>query len=267
MDGCMLMNKKTTVMCLVQKKKKKKKVFIYILLSFLFWGQKMQSLCASHLFRPPTKFTSFHFIPDTTFLCHACLTLMAAVTARGFCLVTQVMEFSVIPPCHVSGPGCLSNMMVLCVFGHEKDASSTVEEGGTPTLSAQKKMDEQPLGRRAAILFVCFFGLQASYLTWGVLQERIMTYEYGKTDTTPGEFFKNSQFLVFVNRILAFVIALLVIVFQHQPRHSAPLYKYSFSSFSNIMSSWFQYEALKFVSFPTQVRACMRLVFPALVDV
>ena len=145
-------------------------------------------------------------------------------------------------------------MLVLCVFGHEKDGGSTAEEGGAPVLSAQKKMDEQPLSKRATILFICFFGLQASYLTWGVLQERIMTHEYGKTDTTPGEFFKNSQFLVFVNRILAFIIALLVIVFQHQPKHAAPLFKYSFSSFSNIMSSWFQYEALKFVSFPTQVR-------------
>ncbi len=35
----------------------------------------------------------------------------------------------------------------------------------------------------------------------------------------------------------------------------APLFKYSFCSFSNIMSSWCQYEALKYVSFPTQVLA------------
>ncbi|KAK7506804.1 hypothetical protein BaRGS_00001655 [Batillaria attramentaria] len=153
-----------------------------------------------------------------------------------------------------AGPGCMPNMLVLCVFGHEKDASSTVEEGG-PAVSAQKKMEEQPFIKRATVLLLCFFGLQASYLTWGVLQERIMTHEYGRTDTEAGEFFRNSQFLVFVNRILAFAIALLVIVFQHQPKHTAPLYKYSFSSFSNIMSSWCQYEALKFVSFPTQVLA------------
>ena len=66
--------------------------------------------------------------------------------------------------------------------------------------------------------------------------------------------FKNSQFLVFVNRILAFTVALAYITLgPSQPRHRAPLYKYSYSSLSNIMSSWFQYEALKFVSFPTQV--------------
>ena len=33
----------------------------------------------------------------------------------------------------------------------------------------------------------------------------------------------------------------------------APLYKLCFPSFSNVMSSFSQYEALKFVSFPTQV--------------
>ncbi|XP_076464930.1 adenosine 3'-phospho 5'-phosphosulfate transporter 1-like [Babylonia areolata] len=163
-----------------------------------------------------------------------------------------------------AGPGCASNLLVLCVFGREKDAGSVAEEGGSPVLSAEKKMEAQPLLKRTAILIVCFLGLQASYLTWGVLQERIMTHEYGKTDTTPGEYFKNSQFLVFVNRILAFVIALLVIVFQHQPQHTAPLYKYSFSSFSNIMSSWFQYEALKYVSFPTQVLAKASKVIPVM---
>ncbi|KAL8610954.1 hypothetical protein ACOMHN_042570 [Nucella lapillus] len=163
-----------------------------------------------------------------------------------------------------AGPGCVPNFLVLCVFGQEKDAGSVAEEGGSPTLSAEKKMEAQPLFKRAAILTVSFLGLQASYLTWGVLQERIMTHEYGRTSTSPGEYFKNSQFLVFVNRILAFVIALLVIVFQHQPKHSAPLYKYSFSSFSNIMSSWFQYEALKFVSFPTQVLAKASKVIPVM---
>lgn len=65
--------------------------------------------------------------------------------------------------------------------------------------------------------------------------------------------FKDSQFLVFVNRILAFSLSGSYILLRRQPRHSMPLYKYAYCSFSNIMSSWCQYEALKFVSFPTQV--------------
>lgn len=92
-----------------------------------------------------------------------------------------------------------------------------------------------------------------------------MTYEYGKTETSSGEFFKNSQFLVFINRILAFIIGCTVLVLQRpQPRHTAPLFKYSYSSFSNIMSSWCQYEALKFVSFPTQVLAKASKVIPVM---
>lgn len=111
---------------------------------------------------------------------------------------------------------------------------------------------------RSAVLLFCVVGLQASYLTWGLIQERIMTQKYGAIAGVGGEKFQNSQFLVFVNRLLAFVVAGAVISFGTQPKHGCALYKFSFASFSNIMSSWFQYEALKFVSFPTQVlgKAC-----------
>ncbi|ELU06404.1 hypothetical protein CAPTEDRAFT_198389 [Capitella teleta] len=76
--------------------------------------------------------------------------------------------------------------------------------------------------------------------------------------------FKNSQFLVFVNRILALVVAMIIINVKQQPRHRAPLCKYSFGSLSNIMSSWFQYEALKFVSFPVQVLGKASKVIPVM---
>merc|ERR1719452_387029 len=49
-----------------------------------------------------------------------------------------------------------------------------------------------------------------------------------------------------------------------QPRHKAPLYKYSYCSLSNIMSSWCQYEALKYVSFPTQVLAKASKIIPVM---
>jgi len=66
--------------------------------------------------------------------------------------------------------------------------------------------------------------------------------------------FKDSQFLVFVNRILAFVISGLYLLMKRPPPHNCPLYKFAYCSLSNILSSWCQYEALKFVTFPTQVR-------------
>lgn len=106
--------------------------------------------------------------------------------------------------------------------------------------------------------------LQASYLTWGVLQERVMTRTYGATETDPGEKFKDSQFLVFMNRILAFTVAGLYCALTKQPRHGAPMYKYSFASLSNILSSWCQYEALKYISFPTQVLAKASKVIPVM---
>ena len=43
--------------------------------------------------------------------------------------------------------------------------------------------------------------------------------------------FKNSQFLVFVNRVLALTVAGIYILLTRQPRHTAPLYSYSYSSF------------------------------------
>jgi len=47
--------------------------------------------------------------------------------------------------------------------------------------------------------------------------------------------------------------------------HTAPLYKFSFSSVSNIMSSVCQYEALKYVSFLTQVLAKSCKMVPVMV--
>lgn len=79
-----------------------------------------------------------------------------------------------------------------------------------------------------------------------------------------GEQFTNSQFLVFVNRILALVVAGIVVSMTHQPQQRTPFYKYSYSSISNTLSSWCQYEALKFVSFPTQVLAKASKVIPVM---
>ena len=73
------------------------------------------------------------------------------------------------------------------------------------------------------------------------------------------------RFLVFVNRVLAFFAAVAICNLSEQPKHRTPLYKYSFPSMSNVMSSWFQYEALKFVSFPTQVLAKACKVIPVMI--
>lgn len=92
-----------------------------------------------------------------------------------------------------------------------------------------------------------------------LLQERIVTGSYSGIE------FHNSQFLVFANRVLALLSSGLFLYVTTQPKHVSPFYKYSFSSLSNIISSWCQYEALKFISFPTQVLAKCCKVIPVMI--
>lgn len=112
-------------------------------------------------------------------------------------------------------------------------------------------------------LLFCFVGLFSSYLTWGILQEKIMTTSYTNGSNISRQF-TDSQFLVFVNMILAACLAGLWMWIIPQPIHKTPLYKYSFCSLSNTMSSWCQYEALKFISFPTHVLAKASKVIPVM---
>ena len=151
----------------------------------------------------------------------------------------------------------------MCIFGTPEEGAS-LEEG-----SSKPATDKPELSTSATAvkLFFCVAGLQISYLTWGVLQERVMTQGYETKAADGSTFlvkFKDSQFIVFMNRILALVVAGIYIMLTRQPRHTAPLYKYSYSSFSNIMSSWCQYEALKYVSFPTQVLCKASKVIPVM---
>lgn len=100
----------------------------------------------------------------------------------------------------------------------------------------------------ARILLTCTFGLLGSFLLWGILQERIMTHEYNTGK------FESSNFLIFANRVFSCVVALICIHYEEPSEPmTAPLYIFSYVSFSNVLSSWCQLEALKHVSFPTQV--------------
>lgn len=100
------------------------------------------------------------------------------------------------------------------------------------------------------LLQKCVTGLQLSYLTWGVVQEQLMTKEYAAGK------FSSSAFCVFMNRFLALFIALAIVTYRKSQSantkpQEAPTVYYAPSSISNSISSWAQYEALKYVSFPT----------------
>ncbi|XP_020784992.2 LOW QUALITY PROTEIN: adenosine 3'-phospho 5'-phosphosulfate transporter 1 [Boleophthalmus pectinirostris] len=160
-----------------------------------------------------------------------------------------------------TGSGLCFPVIKACVFGNEAKAS-LIDDG---SVSSRNDPDSGSSVKQIIKLLVCAAGLQVSYLTWGVLQERVMTRSYGgQSPEDEGERFKDSQFLVFMNRILALTVSGLWCLLFKQPRHGAPMYKYSFASLSNIMSSWCQYEALKFISFPTQVLAKASKVIPVM---
>lgn len=111
-------------------------------------------------------------------------------------------------------------------------------------------------------LVFCFVGLQLSYITWGIFQEQLMTKEYKMGR------FKSSAFCVFGNRFLALFISLGIVIYKKlvspKPLKEAPYYSYAPSSISNTISSWAQYEALKHVSFPTQVLSKSCKVIPVM---
>jgi len=85
-----------------------------------------------------------------------------------------------------------------------------------------------------------------------------------ENDNGPAEHFTNSLFLEFMNRILALVFSVVILLVRRQPAHTVPMYKYSYNALSNVMSSWCQYEALKYVSFPVQVLAKAGKVIPVM---
>lgn len=110
----------------------------------------------------------------------------------------------------------------------------------------------------------CLGGLVGCFLVWGVLQERMMTTAYD------GEKFATSSVLVFANKAFAAAAALLLWAPWREKRAPACAYKplpfvaFTWVAVSNTLSSWAQLEALKFVSFPTQVLAKASKLIPAL---
>lgn len=140
---------------------------------------------------------------------------------------------------------------------------------------------EDSMKGKAIRMVACFVGLQASYITWGLVQERIVTKAYGEGDDA--EFFPSSAFLVFGNRFLALFLAAAIVYWPWLGQQEgagasaasvggscasrglkAPLLQYAPASLSNILSSWAQYEALKYISFPTQVLSKSSKIIPVM---
>jgi adenosine 3'-phospho 5'-phosphosulfate transporter B2 len=114
-------------------------------------------------------------------------------------------------------------------------------------------------------LVFCFVGLQISYLTWGVMQERIMTTKMNPTPLVPDGMFPSPTFCVFSNRFLAIIVAAAICYHKYGTLTTpAPLWYYTPCAISNTISSWGQYAALKYVSFPMQVLFKSAKVIPVM---
>ena len=104
----------------------------------------------------------------------------------------------------------------------------------------------------------CAVGLNVSFGIWGLVQERMLTYPYD------GEYFVYSYGLVFLNRLGGLVLSTCLLYYYKVEWVSTPLYEFSFPAVANMLSSWCQYEALKYVTFPTQMLAKAFKVVPVM---
>jgi adenosine 3'-phospho 5'-phosphosulfate transporter B2 len=115
---------------------------------------------------------------------------------------------------------------------------------------------------------LCFCGLQASYLTWGYMQELIMTTHFTPTPSVPSGKFPSAAFCVFSNRFLAVLVAMVCVKIKHGSvfqNNKAPLIAFTPCALSNTMSSWSQYASLKYVSFPVQTVFKSSKIIPVMI--
>ena len=140
------------------------------------------------------------------------------------------------------------------VEANTEDASGVSKPLGTGTGGSFLNLNEwgEPDGTREEVVqraIFCAIGLNVTFCVWGVLQERMLTMPYN------GDFFEYSYGLVFMSRIGGVILSSMLVYHYKVVLISSPLWEYSFPSVANMLSSWCQYEALKYVSFPTQMLA------------
>lgn len=135
------------------------------------------------------------------------------------------------------------------------------QSGGRAGGRGPPKVEREHSASRSekVLLLFCFAGLQASYLTWGYVQEKVMTKEY-----STGKF-PSATFCVFSNRVFAILVALAATLYQHgRLTIPAPLMAFAPCSLSNSLSSWGQYQALHYVSFPLQTLSKSCKIIPVM---
>eukprot|EP01101_Sappina_pedata_P004036 TRINITY_DN1648_c0_g1_i1.p2 TRINITY_DN1648_c0_g1~~TRINITY_DN1648_c0_g1_i1.p2 ORF type:complete len:350 (+),score=147.31 TRINITY_DN1648_c0_g1_i1:148-1197(+) len=143
---------------------------------------------------------------------------------------------------------------------------TTVGPVSVPVPPEVEKIEAKPWIRMA----LHAFGILLSLIIYGVIQERIMTrpYETINPDGSTGEpeFFHISAYLVLSNRCVAILIAVFMIWYRGESyKNQAPLANCAGISLSNTIATYCQYEALKYVSFPTQTLGKCGKMIPVMI--
>jgi len=150
-----------------------------------------------------------------------------------------------------------------------EEARSLIGEEKTRPVAVAVEDDEDESFQHQAMKFCfCFCGLLISYLTWGYMQELIMTTTFEATNHAPDGRFPSAGFCVFSNRFLAIIVAIISVKLRHGSVYDtciAPLYAFAPCALSNTLSSTSQYASLKYVSFPVQTVFKSSKIIPVMI--
>jgi solute carrier family 35 (adenosine 3'-phospho 5'-phosphosulfate transporter), member B2 len=119
----------------------------------------------------------------------------------------------------------------------------------------------EPEGTKQEVInkaIFCAVGLNVTFCIWGLVQERILTQTYN------GDFFSFSYGLVFLNRLGGLLLSMVLMYYFRVEWVKSPLWEYSFPSVANMLSSWCQYKALEYVTFPVQMLAKAFKIVPVM---
>lgn len=169
---------------------------------------------------------------------------------------------------------CTAGLHARCI-----NLAGNADVNGRQTATLARRRDDAATAAADMRAFVRSFGSEAvrertrdvagivtvtcALLVYGVLQERIMTVGFGPNKS---ELFEHSIFLVLCNRLCTCVLAFAYIA-ASEPSivPAAPWHSYASVSCSNVIATYMQYEALKYVSFAIQTLAKSAKALPVMV--
>jgi len=150
---------------------------------------------------------------------------------------------------------------VIVVNGHE------IQKGRKDIRLAVLKMFYER-SEKFGELTLCTAGIMGFFVFYGYLQEKLMTSPYAnpRDEDYEASKFKDSAFLVLCNRVIACLVAVIMLKSRNEDfAPAAPIQNFFYVSLSNFSATFCQYEALKYVTFPTQTLGKCGKMIPVLI--